>query len=338
MVKSDKALYTNAMHTHALTHRPLIVGTRASPLARAQTEQFVKILCAAHGWAAKQVEIIALTTRGDAATSIAADTPPSEIGGKGVFTAELDMALLEGRIDFAVHSLKDLPTAMPDGLVSAATPPRIDPRDVLVPSPNLALDLSMADNPIAALPQAARIGTASLRRSAQLRALRGELQVAPVRGNIGTRLDKLAGDDWTAVILAAAGLVRLENWPPQAVALDPNIFVPAAGQGALGVQCRADNMALIDALAAVTCQATQICVTAERNFLAALDGSCRTPIAAHATLSGATLTLHGRLLAEDGSEMVEDVCQADATEASAATMGHILADRLRARAPHLVMD
>ena len=344
------SLYMPIMTRKSHQPRHLVVGTRASPLAQAQTRQIVQLLCAQGHFAPPQIKITALATRGDAALDIAGETPLADIGGKGLFTAELDAALRDGRIDFAVHSLKDLPTALPDDLVLAAVPPRGDARDVLVyhSSAHAALATHAAtappDSVLQNLPQGAKIGTASLRRAAQLCALRPDCVVAPLRGNIGTRLDKLENNNWMAIMLAAAGLVRLDNWPPTALALPPDYFVPAAGQGALAVQCRADDDFLVAHLAALNCNKTQLCVTAERAFLAGLDGSCRTPIAAYAHLQNNRLVLHGRLLSDDGTQMVEatDSCvvekpdDSDSTPALGQDLGIRMAAKLRARAPHLV--
>lgn len=314
--------------------RQLTIGTRASPLARAQTAHVAAALCAAHGWPDTAIAIRPIDTRGDAGLAIAQDTPLAEIGGKGLFTAELDAALADQTIDFAVHSLKDLPTSQPDHLVVAAIPPRADARDVMLTAPHVPL--AAPDDPLASLPQGARLGTASLRRKAQLLRARPDLDVAPMRGNVGTRLDKLKSGDWGATLLAAAGLARLDLAPQTAQFLPLAQFVPAAGQGALAVQCRADDTALIDWLAPLHCPDTALAVGAERAFLAALDGSCRTPIAAHAQRHGDTLTLHGRLLAEDGSEMVEDMARCAADLDAALALGRATGETLYQAAPHLV--
>ena len=337
-------VYMPAMSRQLNPPRQFFVGTRASPLARAQTAQIVQALCGRGHCTAAQIKIIAIETRGDAAVDIASETPLAEIGGKGLFTAELDAALADGRIDFAVHSLKDLPTALPENFALAAIPPRADARDVLVRPPDISPDMP-PDTSLQDLPQGAMVGTASLRRAAQLRALRPDLAVAPLRGNIGTRLDKLGKAGWGGIMLAAAGLARLDVWPPNAVALPCDYFVPAAAQGALAVQCRADDDLLIKLLADLNCPKTQTCVTAERAFLAALDGSCRTPIAAHARLQNENLLLHGRLLSADGAQMVEAkaACKIDPQAGGAAAnlsrdMGLQMAAKLRAQAPHLVKN
>ena len=244
------------------------------------------------------------------------DKPLAEIGGKGLFTEELEAGLRDGTLDFAVHSLKDLPTEDADGLMLGAILPREDARDVLVPRPGLTVT-NLAD-----LPHGARLGTASLRRKAQALAARPDLAVAPLRGNVGTRLSKLAltdddADGFDATLLAAAGLNRLGMDLADAVPLAPDAMLPAAGQGALAVQCRAADAALKEALGKLHCAETAACVTAERAFLNRLDGSCRTPIAAHAEIADGRLTLRGRLLAEDGGDEAAGQTEGAAADARA---------------------
>ncbi|MEC8577982.1 MAG: hydroxymethylbilane synthase, partial [Pseudomonadota bacterium] len=213
---------------------------------------------------------------------------------------------------------------------------REDPRDILiVATPDGPTPGSFAD-----LPEGARVGTASLRRKAQILQARPDLDIAPLRGNIGTRLAKLSPDTVAATVLAMAGLNRMGYTGPDWQALAPDIMLPAAGQGALAVQCRADDATLIAHLAVLDDVGTRACVTAERSFLAGLDGSCRTPIAALAILdpeNAQTALLHGRLLADDGTEFVENTCRFDPADLEAAgAAGEQLAAELRARAPHLV--
>ena len=312
--------------------RQITIGTRASPLALAQTEQIVAALQSTIGLPADAIAVKKISTRGDEIL----DRALAEIGGKGLFTDELNAGLRDGSIDLAVHSLKDLPTAEAPGLHSAAIPTREDPRDILImPSPDGPKSATLAD-----LPEGARVGTASLRRKAQILQARPDLDIVPLRGNIGTRLAKLSPDAVAATMLAMAGLNRMGYAAPDWHALPPDIMVPAAGQGALAVQCRADDEALIAQLAVLDDADTRACVTAERSFLAGLDGSCRTPIAALAILDGAnpqTALLHGRLLAENGTEFVEHRCRFDSADLNAAyAAGAQLADNLRERAPHLV--
>lgn len=296
--------------------KPFILGTRASPLALWQSEHVAAALCAAHGWPAAHIALEKIITEGDRRL----DTKLAEIGGKGLFTEELKSGLRAGRLDLAVHSLKDLPTANPHGLVLGAILPRAAAGDMLI-----MRDGIKAQN-LAELPEGARVGTASLRRAAQILNRRPDCRIAPLRGNIGTRLKKLETEGFDATLLAAAGLARLGVQVPGAVALAPADMLPAAGQGALAVQCRADDMPMRGFLAALTCADTQDCVTAERSFLAALDGSCRTPIAAYATIEGDTLTLTGRVLSDDGRLMVEGTSKGGRPDA--ATLGASLAARL----------
>ena len=312
--------------------RHITIGTRASPLALAQTERIVSALQSMVGVPADAIVVKKISTRGDEIL----DRTLAEIGGKGLFTDELNARLRDGSIDLAVHSLKDLPTAKIPGLLTAAMPLREDARDILImASPDGPMPATLTD-----LPYGSRVGTASLRRKAQILQVRPDLDIVPLRGNIGTRLGKLSPDGIAATVLAMAGLNRMGYARPDWQALAPNIMVPAAGQGALAVQCRDDDPDLIAKLAAVDDAGTRACVTAERSFLAGLDGSCRTPIAALAICDDAkegTAFLHGRLLAEDGTEYVEDTCQFDLADFDAAyAAGAQLADNLRARAPHLV--
>ncbi len=268
------------------------IGARASPLARAQAEEVRQRLCAAHPDLAEPgaVEIEAIKTTGDRVL----DRPLADIGGKGLFTKEIEEALLAGAVDIAVHSMKDVPTWLPDGLVVACLPPREDPRDVL---------LAAGAATIAALPAGALVGTASLRRKAQLLMGRPDLKVAPVRGNIHTRLRKLAAGEVDAMLLALAGLRRLGlDGKLDAAVLDPSEMLPAVGQGAIGVECRDRDDRVRALLAPVNHAPTAAAVGAERALLAELDGSCRTPIAALAEIDGDDiLHLRGLVAKPDGS-------------------------------------
>ena len=313
--------------------RQIIIGTRASPLALAQTEQIVTALHGVVSLPAGAISVRKISTKGDEIL----DRSLAEIGGKGLFTDELDAGLRDGSIDLAVHSLKDLPTAETPGLVTAAIPVREDPRDVLI----VATPDGPSPGSLAELPEGARVGTASLRRKAQILQARPDLNIEPLRGNIGTRLAKLSPDTVAATVLAMAGLNRMGYAGPDWQALAPDIMLPAAGQGALAVQCRADDATLIAQLAVLDDVGTRACVMAERSFLAGLDGSCRTPIAALAYTdpeNAQTALLRGRLLAEDGTEFLENTCQFDPTDLDAAVAaGSKLAAELRTRAPHLVI-
>lgn len=257
------------------TKPALRIGTRGSPLALAQAHETRDRLIAAHPDLAAPgaIEIVVIKTSGDRIQ----DRPLAEIGGKGLFTKEIEEALLEGRIDLAVHSMKDVPTWQPDGLVIAALLPREDPRDAL---------FSGGADHIDRLPSGALVGTASLRRQAQILARRPDLRVTSLRGNVQTRLRKLADGEVDATLLAIAGLRRLGLADRATAVLDPSVMLPAVAQGAIGIEARAGDTATLARLAPLHCAETGIRVAAERALLATLDGSCRTPIAALATLGG----------------------------------------------------
>lgn len=255
--------------------RPLIIGTRGSPLALAQVKEVRARLGAAHSElaAAGAVETRIIKTSGDKF----ADRPLADLGGKGLFTKEIEEALSADEIDLAVHSMKDVPTWLPDGLEIPCILPREDPRDALIGEGLSA---------IAALPEGARVGTASLRRGAQLLHLRPDLNIAMLRGNVATRVRKVADGDFDATLLAVAGLKRLDSAEHIAAALMPEEMLPAVAQGAIGIECRLDDSRTLGFLAALNHAESARRVTAERALLAALDGSCRTPIAALAELEG----------------------------------------------------
>ena len=271
---------------------PLRIGTRGSPLALAQATLVREGLAALSPALAEPDAIVVevIKTTGDRVT----DRLLADIGGKGLFTKEIEEALLGGTIDLAVHSMKDMPTWLPEGLVMAAMLPRADPRDALI-----------ADGvrSIAELPHGALVGTASLRRAAQLLAARPDLRVTPLRGNVQTRLRKLAEGEVAATFLAVAGLVRLGLESVISAPLSPETMLPAAAQGAIGIEVRADDVAVLELLAGIDHRATSIRVAAERAFLAALEGSCRTPIAALAELEGQEVRLRGLVARPDGSDL-----------------------------------
>lgn len=270
------------------------LGTRASPLALAQAHETRDLLMAAHPGLAEPgaIEIVALTTTGDKVQ----DRPLSEVGGKGVFTKELDEALFDGRIDVGVHSMKDVPTWLPAGMVLPCMLAREDVRDVMV-SPRYA---NFGDMPAGSV-----VGTTSLRRQAQVLARYPGLKVTIFRGNVQTRLRKLDEGEADATLLALAGLNRLDMSHIAADVLEPDDLLPAVGQGAIGMTCRADDTATIETIAALNHAETSICVNAERAMLDVLDGSCKTPIAGLATLSDDGLSMHLRgLVAEaDGTQL-----------------------------------
>jgi hydroxymethylbilane synthase len=269
-----------------------VLGTRGSPLALVQANEVARRLAAALRLGADGVTIKTITTSGDAIT----DRALSEAGGKGLFTKELDSALIAGDIDFAVHSAKDMPTALPDDILIAGYLEREDVRDVFV---------SARAASIAALPAGATIGSASLRRQAQVRRLRPDLTVALLRGNVGTRLDKVLRGEVDATLLALAGLKRLGLAERATAVLDTDMILPAVGQGAIAITARADDTATRDALIKITHPETGVAVTTERAFLGVLDGSCRTPIAGLAKVEGMMLGFRGLVLAPDGSDAVE---------------------------------
>ena len=280
--------------------RTLTIGTRGSPLALAQTDLVRAALLAAHPSIA--VEVARITTRGD----VLLDQPLAAIGDKGLFVGEIEAALRAGRIDLAVHSAKDLPSDLPADMHLGAFLPRADARDVLVSRAGILEDL----------PPGARVGTSSPRRACQLRALRPDLVIQDVRGNVDTRLRKLAAGEYDALVLAAAGLERLGLAHVVTEWLAPTTMLPAVGQGALAVEVRAADPDLATLLALLDDGATRATVTAERGFLAALGAGCAAAVAAHATLAGDTLTLIGMIGAPDG-RLVRGIQRGDAGDASA---------------------
>jgi hydroxymethylbilane synthase len=288
------------------------IGTRGSALALWQAHQIRALLMRA--WPSLMVEVEVMKTQGD----VTLDSPLPQIGGKGVFTAELEAALRSGAIDLAVHSLKDLPTEESAGLIIGAIPERGDPRDALVSRGNYTLD---------ALPRGAAVGTSSLRRSAQLLVLRPDLRLLDIRGNVDTRIRKALDVDgpYDAIVLALAGLERLGRAEEASQQLPLDVMLPAPGQGALAVQCR-DEQASRDLLAPLNHRATALAVTAERAFLAALGGGCAVPVAAHATYAQRRLTLHGRVTAPDGSRQVDVSLVGAASLKGAVALGQKLAE------------
>jgi hydroxymethylbilane synthase len=270
----------------------LRIGTRGSPLALAQAHMTRGALAAAHGVAEDAIEITVIRTSGDRIQ----DRPLSEAGGKGLFTKEIEEALIENRIDIAVHSAKDMPTMLPDGLMLAACLPREDVRDVFI---------SHKAQTVRDLPQGAVVGTASLRRQAMVKRLRPDVSTIVLRGNVETRLRKLEAGEVDAALLALAGLKRLGLAEKATSLLDANEFLPAVGQGAVTIEARRDDTRTRERLAKVDHADTSVALACERAFLAVLDGSCRTPIAGHAVISGDTMSFRGMILRPDGSEIFE---------------------------------
>ena len=318
-------------HQHVRNHGrelPLRVGTRASPLARVQTRAFLQLLvrfCPVLD-AMDMFEEHAIRTTGDAVQ----DRPLAEIGGKGLFAKEIHEALIDRRVDFAVHSLKDLETTLPFGIVLACTLRREDARDALILGPRCrAAD---PGDPFAALPAGAVIGTSSVRRQAQLLHARPDLRIGPMRGNVQTRLDKIQAGTCDASLLALAGLRRLGMPEAASVVLDPDAMVPSAGQGIIGITVRASDAELIQLLGGIEDPEARAVSTAERAMLAVLDGSCRTPIGGHARLlPDGRLHLTGLVARADGSFLLKRSLHGAA--ADAARLGSELGASLRADCP-----
>ncbi|MDX6749511.1 hydroxymethylbilane synthase [Geminicoccaceae bacterium 1502E] len=271
---------------------PLLIGTRGSPLALAQARMALAALAERDPALAEPgaAEIRVIKTTGDSIQ----DRPLTEIGGKGLFTKELQEALYAREIDIAVHSMKDVATVLPDGLTIGCMLPREDPRDVL---------LARGVTSLGGLPQGAVVGTASLRRAAQLLALRPDLRVVTLRGNVQRRLARLESGEIDATMLAMAGLLRLQMGTAGGTPLEPEEMLPAPAQGAIGIEHRADDADVAERLAAISHAPTFARVTTERAFLRVLDGSCRTPIAALATFEGERLRLRGLVAKPDGSRV-----------------------------------
>jgi hydroxymethylbilane synthase len=270
--------------------RTVTYATRRSALALAQCRAFVAKLGAAAPIEARELQVV---TSGDRIQ----DRPLAEIGGKGLFVKEIEEALLAGEADFAVHSIKDVPGLLPEGLVIACVPAREDPRDVLVAPRHLTLD---------ALPAGARVGTSSLRRSVSLLARRPDLVLVPVRGNVDTRLRKVDSGEFDAIVLARAGLVRLGLESRATEVLSPEVSLPAVGQGALGIECRTRDDATRSLLASVNDPETATCVAAERGVLVALGGDCRTPLAAYAERSAGGMRVRAFIAHPDGKNHRRD--------------------------------
>jgi hydroxymethylbilane synthase len=297
---------------------PLLrIGTRGSPLALAQAHEVRRRLAAAHAVDEAAIAITVIKTTGDAIQN----RPLVEIGGKGLFTKEIEQALLDGAIDVAVHSAKDIPGFLPDGLALAVCLPREDARDAFISRKAAAF---------AALAHGAVVGTASPRRQAMVKRLRPDLQVVPLRGNVETRLKKLDAGEVDATLLAMAGLNRLGLAAAATAPLDLDDFVPAVGQGVIALETRADDASTRDKLAPIGDAAAATALLAERAFLAVLDGSCRTPIAGHARIAAGVVRFRGLIAKPDGSAAFDTERRGDAGEAEA--LGRDAGRELRARA------
>jgi hydroxymethylbilane synthase len=294
------------------------IGTRGSPLALAQARMTRAALATAHGVGEDEIEIVVIRTSGDRIQ----DRPLSEAGGKGLFTKEIEEALLARTIDLAVHSAKDMPTALPEGLMLAACLPREDVRDAFI---------SRKAAHLRDLPRGAVVGTASLRRQAMVKRLRGDLSVVPLRGNVETRIRKLEAGEVDATLLALAGLKRLGLQDEATALLAADEFLPAVGQGAITIEARADDARTRALLAKIDHAETSVALACERAFLAVLDGSCRTPIAGHAVLDGGAIMFRGMILRPDGSEAFETSRSGKRSEAVA--LGADAGAELKRRAP-----
>ncbi|MDX3927578.1 MAG: hydroxymethylbilane synthase [Shinella sp.] len=284
--------------------KPFRIGTRGSPLALAQAHETRYRLMAAHGLPAEMFEIVSLSTKGDRIT----DRSLALIGGKGLFTEEIEAQLASGELDFAVHSSKDMPTRLPDGLHLSAFLPREDIRDAFIGRSAPRLE---------ELAHGATVGSASLRRQALIRRLRPDLNVVVFRGQVDTRLRKLGEGQADATLLALAGLNRLRKADVATEILDPVRFPPAPAQGAICIESRIGDRRIDDLLSAIDHGETHRTVTCERGFLATLDGSCRTPIAGYAVLEGERLRFRGMILTPDGSRYHEIVVEGEASQAEA---------------------
>lgn len=295
----------------------LRIGSRGSPLALAQAREVQGRLAAAGGLDAERIEIKVIRTTGDRIQ----DRPLSEAGGKGLFTKEIEEALLSNAIDLAVHSTKDMTTVLPPGLVLTAFLPREDARDAFISRKAASLQQ---------LPPGAVIGTASLRRQALVKRLRPDLAVVPLRGNVETRLRKIEAGEADATLLAAAGLKRLGLLAAATAILDLDDFLPAVGQGAIGIETRADDGATRALVAKIGDADTSTAVAAERAFLTVLDGSCRTPIAGHARVDRGVVRFRGMIVKPDGSVAFEALREGPAAQAAA--LGADAGRELKARA------
>ncbi|WP_058830513.1 hydroxymethylbilane synthase [Paenibacillus polymyxa] len=278
--------------------RTIVVGSRQSALALTQTGHVIEdlnALCAEHGLDLQFV-IKKILTKGDRIL----DVTLSKVGGKGLFVKEIEQAMLAGEIDMAVHSMKDMPSELPEGLVNGAVPRREDPRDCLI---------TLGAKSLEDLPSGAKVGTSSLRRASQIKSMRPDLQLEPVRGNIDSRLKKLETEGFDAIILAAAGLHRM-GWKDRITSYIPEeACLPAVGQGALGIECRASDEELLALLRLYNHQDTSATVEAERTFLGVLNGGCQVPIGAHAVWAGQEISLTGMVGSPDGEVILKKTLQ-----------------------------
>jgi hydroxymethylbilane synthase len=306
-----------------LQERLIRIGTRGSALALAQAHEVRSRLMAAHGLPESAFEIVIIKTTGD----MILDRPLAEVGGKGLFTKEIEEALIEKRIDLAVHSMKDMQTALPDGLTIGATLPREDVRDAFI---------SLKYASFEELPQGAVVGTSSLRRQAQIKRIRPDLEIVGFRGNVQTRLTKLRDEVAEATFLACAGLRRLGLADHITSAVPTESMLPAVAQGAIGLEIRIDDDETARLLAPLDDKTTSLCVTAERAFLAKLEGSCRTPIAGLARLEGSQIVFKGETLSPDGRRHV--ISSQAGPASAAAALGVTAAEDILSRGGREVLQ
>ena len=290
------------------------IATRKSALALWQAEFIRTALRAVHP--DLEVELVPMSTRGDQIL----DSPLAKVGGKGLFVKELEQALLDGRADIAVHSMKDVPVELPAGLALPAIVEREDPRDAFVSSVCGGLD---------DLPSGARVGTSSLRRQCQLRAMRPDLEILDLRGNVNTRLAKLDSGQYDAIVLACAGLKRLGFAERIRVEIAPEVILPAIGQGAIGIECRTDDARVNSMIRSLADSRTTLCVSAERAMNARLMGGCQVPIAGFAQLTGDQIVLRGLVATPDGRQVLRGQVQGPSRQAL--ELGNSLADELLGR-------
>lgn len=304
-----------------MTHRILYIGTRGSLLALTQSQWVKETL--ERRWQESRVELKIIKTTGDKIL----DVPLAKVGGKGLFVKELEDALLEGAVDLAVHSIKDVPADLPHGLEIGAIPRREDPRDVLV---------SRTGKDLSNLPPNARLGTSSLRRAAQLKSLRPDLEIENLRGNLDTRLRKLQEGRYDAIVLAAAGIHRM-GWNERITAyLNPTEFLPAIGQGALGIEIRTEDKAVRELIASLHDPDTAVAVQAERSLLKGLEGGCQVPIAGYAQVSDGQIELTGLVASLDGKQIVRRTRSASRDQAE--SLGRELARELLDAGARNILD
>ncbi|WP_219837988.1 hydroxymethylbilane synthase [Paenibacillus sp. R14(2021)] len=307
--------------------RTIVVGTRQSALALTQTGQVIdqlKALSQEHGLT-YDFEIRKIVTKGDQIL----DVTLSKVGGKGLFVKEIEQALIDGEIDLAVHSMKDMPYELPEGLMNGAVPKRVDPRDCLVTAGGLSFEN---------LPQGAKVGTSSLRRASQLKYARPDLQIESIRGNIDSRIKKLESEGFDAIVLAAAGLHRMSWESKISTFLSEEVCVPAVGQGALGIECRENDKEVRHLLSLFNDELTALTVSAERSFLGALNGGCQIPIGAHAVVveqdgeGTITMSLTGIVGSPDGTILLKETMRGTDPEALGVEVANLLkakgADRI----------